>query len=640
VKALAHSIGLLIVVLACPAMAQSTQWPYPEDIPQIDPVTIGLAGETPADIVRYLMAAGVLEAKISPDGQVVAYTSRVTGEPQLWIVSARGGASTQLTFGSGITTFYWAPDSANLVVARDADGNERNGYYLLSVDGTRERVLLPQSEAFRQFGMFSDDGERFLFSSTERNGRDFDIYMANLQGGQPRVLYEGEFGFFPASWQPSGNIVLVSEVRGEDANDVHVLDVSTGRLTPLFQPEDASSYSDFAWLPDGSGFYMATNQDHEFTGLAFYSLQDKSLSFIYTSNADVDNVAMSSDGRYLVWTTNEEGYSKLHGRDLESGQELMTPELPLGVYSTAFAKSAPVLVLRISGPAIPGDVWTWSPGSQQASHAIRSTLAGLDSDSFVAPEPLQYRAQDGVTLHGLLYRPSADYCSEAPPVVVNVHGGPTSQSRPDFNPSAQYFANVCVAVFDVNVRGSTGYGKTYARLDNQEKRLDSVRDLVDTAGFLAGDVRLDAGRIAVMGGSYGGYMVNAVLGAYPEVFDAGISMVGVSDWVRALEEASPFLKASDRIEYGDIREERWQEFYRHNSPINTADQIKAPMLIEHGANDPRDPATESDRVVETIRGGGGTVRYMRFPDEGHSLRKQENRVAFYRAVADFLEEHL
>jgi len=264
----------------------------------------------------------------------------------------------------------------------------------------------------------------------------------------------------------------------------------------------------------------------------------------------------------------------------------------------------------------------------------------LDSDTFVVPEPLQYTAQDGVMLHGLLYRPSADYCSELPPVVVNVHGGPTSQSRPDFNPSAQYFANVCVAVFDVNVRGSTGYGKTYARLDNQEKRLDSVRDLVDTAEFLAEDVRLDADRIAVMGGSYGGYMVNAVLGAYPDVFDAGISMVGVSDWVRALEEASPFLKASDRIEYGDIREERWQEFYRYNSPINTADRIKAPMLIEHGANDPRDPATESDRVVQTIRDGGGTVRYMRFPDEGHSLRKQENRVAFYRAVADFLEEHL
>jgi dipeptidyl aminopeptidase/acylaminoacyl peptidase len=637
---LACSIGFLHVILACSAMADPPEWPYPEDIPKVEPVTVGLAGEAPADIVRYIMAAGVIEAKISPDGERVAYTSRVTGQPQLWVVDASGGASTQLTFGSGVSTFYWAPDGANLVIARDADGNERNGYYLLGVDGTKERVLLPQSQAYRQFGMFSNDGDRFLYSSTERNGRDFDIYVANLDGGEPRRLYQGEFGFFPVSWQPGGEWVLVSEARGEDANDVHVLDVSTGELVPLFQPDVAASYAGFAWLPDGSGFYMATNQDHEFAGLAFYSLKDETLSFMSTPDADVDNVTMSSDGRYLVWTTNEEGYSKLHGLDLEKGEALATPALPSGVYSVAFAESAPVLAVTISGPAIPGDVWTWSPVSQEPSHTIRSTLAGLRPETFVIPEPLRYEARDGVTLHGLLYRPIADYCEASPPVVVNVHGGPTSQSRPSFKASTQYLVNVCVAVFDVNVRGSTGFGKTYARLDNQEKRLDSVRDLVDTAEFLALDERLDADRIAVLGGSYGGYMVNAVLGEYPNVFDAGISMVGVSDWVRALQEASPFLKATDRIEYGDIREERWQEFYRQNSPINTAHRIKAPMLIQHGANDPRDPVTESDRIVRTIRNGEGTVRYMRFPDEGHSLRKQENRVAFYRAVADFLEDNL
>ena len=639
-KVISPLAGIFFFASAIPATADSTDWPYPEDVPKIDAVTVGLAGEAPADIVRYLMAAGVLEAKISPDGKSVAYSSRVTGEPQLWIVGAGGGASTQLTFGSGISTFYWAPDSRNIVVARDADGNERNGYYLLSIDGTQERVLLPQSEAFRQFGMFSNDGNHFLYSSTERNGRDFDIYMADLEGGQPRLIYEGAFGFFPVSWQPGGDIVLVNEIRGEDANDVHVLDVSSGELMPLFQPEVAASHADYAWLPDGSGFYMATNQDHEYSGLAFYSLEEGTLSFRFTPDADVSDVTLSADGKYLVWTTNEDGYSKLHGTILEGGEELAAPDLPAGVYTVAFAKSAPVLIVGVSGPTIPGDVWTWSPGSQKASHAIKSTLAGLDPASFVIPEPLSYRAQDGVTLHGLLYRPTADYCKESPPVVVSVHGGPTAQSRPSFKATTQYFANVCVAVFDVNVRGSTGYGKTYARLDNQEKRLDSVRDLVDTAEFLARDERLDTDRMAVMGGSYGGYMVNAVLGAYPDVFDAGISMVGVSDWVRALEEASPFLKASDRVEYGDIREEKWQEFYKKNSPINTAHRIKVPLLIQHGANDPRDPVTESDRIVRTIRDNEGTVRYMRFPDEGHSLRKQENRVAFFRAVAGFLEENM
>ena len=618
----------------------SSEWGYPEDTPKVEPVTVGLAGEKPADIVRYLMAAGVLQAKISPNGERVAYTSRVTGEPQLWVVDSRGGASQQITFGSGISEFYWAPDSQNLIVARDLEGNERLGFYFLSSDGIRESELLAQSDAYGQFGMFSDDGEQFLFSSTERNGRDFDIYVADISGGKPTMVYAGEFGFFPTAWQPGGNLILVNEVRGEDANDVHILDLASGDMVALFQPDVAASYASFDWRPDGRGFYLATNQGREFSALAYYSLIDDELTFIATPEADVEYVSLSPDGQYLLWTTNQGGYSWLHGRDLVNDTDLSLPDLPAGFYAISFAESAPVVLLGVSGPAIPGDTWVWDVATGELIHTTESTLAGLDPATFVTPVSLRYPAQDGVELQGLLYVPSADYCPEKSPVIVNVHGGPASQARPWFSASTQYLVNVCIGVFDVNVRGSTGFGKTYARLDNQEKRLDSVRDLVDTAEFLRDQNRLDGERMAVMGGSYGGYMVNAVLGAYPDVFDAGISMVGVSDWVRALEEASPFLKASDRIEYGDISEERWQEFYRINSPINTAHQIRVPLMVEHGVNDPRDPVTESDRIVETIRENGGEVTYMRFPDEGHSLRKQANRVAFYREMAKFIDDQL
>ena len=634
---------ICVVVCGCNSADSGTvssEWRYPEDTPKVESVTVGLAGEKPADIVRYLMAAGVLQARISPSGEIVAYTSRVTGEPQLWVVDSRGGASRQLTFGSGISDFYWAPDGQNLIVARDSEGNERLGFYLLSSDGNFETELLAQSDAYRQFGMFSDDGERFLFSSTQRNGTDFDIYVANISGGDPAMVYAGEFGFFPEAWQPGGEQVLVSEIRGEDANDVHILDLASGEMTPLFEPDVAASHVSFDWRPDGKGFYLATNQGREFSALAYYSLSDDELTFIATPEADIEDVALSPDGQYLLWTSNQDGYSWLHGRDLINDTDLSLPDLPAGVYSISFAASAPIVLLEVSGPAIPGDTWVWNVATGELLHTTGSTLAGLDPATFVTPVSVRYPAQDGVELQGLLYMPSADYCPEKSPIMVDVHGGPTAQARPSFNAPTQYLVNVCIAVFDVNVRGSTGFGKTYARLDNQEMRRDSVRDLVDTAGFLREHGGVDGTRLAVMGGSYGGYMVNAVLGAYPDVFDAGISMVGVSDWVRALEEASPFLKASDRIEYGDIREERWQEFYTVNSPINTAHQIRVPMMIEHGVNDPRDPVTESDRIVETIRENGGEVTYMRFPDEGHSLRKQANRVAFYREMAKFMDEHL
>jgi len=617
-----------------------TDWDYPEDIPLIEPVTVGLAGKKPADIVRYLMVRGAMQTGISPDGSQVAFSYRVTGEPQLWIVNSAGGWPTQLTFGKGITFFRWAPDGEHLVIGRDADGNEREGYYLLSADGTNERQLLPLSDAFRAFGMFSKDGSQFLFSSTERNGRDFDVYLTDVDSGDTRIVYEGNFGFFPASWQPGGDLVLVNETRGEDGNDVHVLNMKDGELSPLFKPDVSSAYRSYSWLPDGSGFYLSTNQDREFAALAFYSLDDRKLGFVDTPDADIGNVTLSGNGKYLGWTTNEDGYSILHMMNRDSGKRIDAPDLPPGVYGLEFANDTSVLRIRVTGPAIPGDVFVWNVETGSMSHSVMSTLAGLDQDTFVTPESLRYAARDGLELQGLLYLPDDAQFDFKPPVVVKVHGGPTAQSRPTFQAQVQYLVNNGIAVFDVNVRGSTGFGKTYTRLDNQEKRLDSVRDLVDTVAFLSQDERLNTNRIAVMGGSYGGYMVNAVLGSYPGVFDAGASMVGVSDWVRALQEASPALKASDRIEYGDIREERWQEFYKVNSPINNAHKINVPLLVQHGVNDPRDPVTESDRIVSTIRKNGGTVRYMRFPDEGHGLSKQANRVAFYRELVAFLEEQL
>ena len=634
-------IAAFALLATVPLLSLSAaEWDNPNDIPQTQPVTVGLAGSHPADIVRYLMADGASSARLSPDGQTVAFRWAVSGEPQLWTVDRNGGFPRQLTFGGGITFYEWAPNGEELIVGRDAEGNEREGYYLLSKDGTTERLVLPLSDAFRSFGMFSSDGRQIIYSSTERNGRDFDIYVAEVASGDSRRVFESNFGFFPSAWQPGGNIVIVSETRGEDANDVHLLDVASGELTALFAPAVAANYDNFAWLPDGSGFYVATNVDREFDGLAFYSMEQQSLTFVETPQHDVGNVHLGGDGRYLVWTTNEDGYSVLHGLDRNSGERLDTPSLAAGVYALDVPDGAASAAVRVSGPATPGTVYVWDFANASVSQPVRASLGGLNPDGFITPESLRFMARDGVELQGLLYRPDRDTYPDEPPVVVQVHGGPTGQSRPAFRAVEQYLANNGIAVFAVNVRGSTGFGKTYARLDNQEKRLDSVRDLVDTVAFLSQDSRLNTSRIAVMGGSYGGYMVNAVLGSYPGVFDAGVSIVGVSDWVRALQEASPGLKASDRIEYGDIREQRWQDFYANNSPINNADKINVPLLVSHGANDPRDPVTESDRIVSAVRAGGNEVTYMRFPDEGHSIRKRSNRVAFYRTLSAFLEQQL
>ncbi len=634
----------ILVLVAVSVFAYSSaafsDWDNPDDIPVTGPVTVGLAGEQPADIVRFLMANGAEEAWLSPDGSQLAYEWSITGKPQLWIVDIDEGLPRQITFGREITFFRWAPNGRNLIVGRDADGNGRDGYFLISSDGTKETQLLPLSEAFREFGTFSSDGKVILYSSTERNGLDFDIYSLDLDSNETRLIVKGDFGFFPRAWQPDGDIVIVSETRGEIANDVHFLDMANGELTSKFHPEDASLYEHFAWLPDGSGFFMATNEGREFSGLAVYSLEDEELEYLSTPDFDISNVVLSSDGRYLTWTTNEDGYSKLHAIDRVTDQDLTVPDLPPGTFELGYSRNAPVLSILISGPRTPGDVWVWDLKSGVNSNPVASSLGGLKSDDFIMPISLRFTARDGVAMQGLLYLPNESIYDFKPPLVLDVHGGPSEQGRPDFQPATQYLVNRGIAVFDVNFRGSTGFGKTFTRLDNREKRLDSVRDLVDTMAFLSQDGRIDTSRTAVMGRSYGGYMVNAVLGQYPGIFDAGVSQVGVSDWVRALQDASPTLKASDRVEYGDIREKRWQRFYEKISPINDAAKISVPLLVQHGVNDPQDPVAESDRLVRAIREAGGTVEYLRMPDEGHNLKKQKNRVAYYRRLAEFLDRQL
>lgn len=632
--------AVALVFFPFSVLAQTPEWGHPEDIPRAEPVTVGLAGEQPADIVRYLMAEGALSAKVSPRGDQVAFIRRITGEPQLWVTDLKNRWPQQLTFGSGISFFEWQPNGEALLIGRDADGNEREGYYLLSADGTEETQLLAASDAYRVFGMFSRDGAHIFYASTERNGRDFDIYRHSIASSKTTRLFEGHFGYYPTSLNPEGTALLISEARGEDANDLHWLDVNNGKLRPLFQPQVAARYSDFTWLPDGSGFFLSTNEGREYQSLAFYSLEQKKLEFLSTPDSDIHNVSLSASGRYLSWTTNDGGYSSLHVLDRNRNRELTAPEIARGVYRSHFSPDGETLMVWVTGPRTPGDVYTWDLEEGEFHHAVKASLAGLQAKNFVIPESVFFEARDGVRLHGLLYLPEQPRHILNPPVVVNVHGGPTGQARPRFQPSFQYLVNKGIAVFDVNVRGSTGFGKNFTRMDNREKRLDSVRDLVDTAAFLSTDDRVNGERIAVMGGSYGGYMVNAVLGTYPGIYDAGVSVVGVSNWVRALEEASPALKASDRVEYGDIREEKWQEFYREISPINNADKITVPMLFAHGANDPRDPVTESDDIVRTIRKAGHPVKYLRFPDEGHGFKKQKNRVTYHREVAQFLENIL
>jgi dipeptidyl aminopeptidase/acylaminoacyl peptidase len=635
--------SLLIPGLLVPwsAVAQKTPpTPGEMDTPRPVPGAVSLAGAERPDIERFLNVRSAGAPSLSPRGEEVAFQTSVTGTPQLWVVHAQGGWPRQLTFGEPITFHQWSPTGEWILYGTDRGGNEREGFYLINPSGTRERELLAPSEAFRSFGGFSRDGRRIAYATTERNGVDFDIHLLELQTGKDRKVFVGRMGLYPAAWRPDAGAVLLTEARGEDANDVYLLDVGTGRLDTIFQPADRASYRGFAWTPDGRGFYLSTNEGREFAGLAFYDVAARKLRWIHTPEQDVEDVALSSDGRYLAWTTNQGGYSGLRVRDLSAGRDLAPPKLPRGVYGVEWAPEAPVAAITVAGPNLPGDIWSWNAQTGALHRATRSDAAGLELAEMVVPEPKSFPARDGVTLRGLLYMPPNLKPGEKPPVLVSVHGGPTSQARPRFNPAHQYLLRRGIAVFDLDFRGSTGHGKSFARLNDRRLREGEIYDLEDAVRWLGKQGWVDAERAAVMGGSYGGYLTMAALTRLPEVFDAGVAFVGVSNWITALEGASPQLKASDRIEYGDIDDPEEREFFRRISPIAHVQNVRAPVMVLHGANDPRDPVEESDQFVRAIRERGGEVEYLRFPDEGHGIRKLSNRIIAYRRIADFLERHL
>jgi dipeptidyl aminopeptidase/acylaminoacyl peptidase len=609
--------------------------------------TLGRAGEYPADIARYLLASGPGSANLSPDGKTIAFSWDVTGQPELWVMPASGGVPKQITYQTGVRAPIWTPDSKGLFYSADRDGNEQPGYFMLSPDGMTETEILPaQRGDFRIFGDFARDGS-FIYASTARGAGVFDIYRGTLDG-KSEMIVESELGLAARSISPDGRYAIVTETVGEDGDNLYLLDLITREMKEISKPpvEDRASHTlgGFEWMVDSSAFGFSTNVGREFGALSLYDVLTGSIDTVAATEADIENLETCGEGQseVVIYTENRDGFDTLRIRNARDGSDRIVPELPEGNYSLdCEGSSEPKLLVRVNGWQTPGELWMVDPIEGTGEKIFEANLAGLDPNRLIRPQVVRYTARDGVELQGLLYLPEgAEKGENAPPVVFSVHGGPSAQSQATFDAVAQYHAGRGVAVFESNVRGSTGLGRTYSTLDDREKRLDSVRDLVDLKQALATDGLIDGERAAVMGGSYGGYMVNAVLAEYPGEFVAGVSLFGVADWITALEIASPALKASDRIEYGDITEERWRDFYQVNSPIRKADQITVPVLYSHGVQDPRIDIYETEVMVKTLRANGVEAPFVRIPDEGHGWRKLSNQLFYFRKQAEFLEDQL
>ena len=609
---------------------------------------------------RYQNTRGAGFAGWTDDGCILVST-RFAETSQAHRVCAPMGMREQLTFYpepvAGIDAAPAAADQDGFVFGKDVGGNEFWQLHWFDLD-TREVRLLTDGTSRNQGALFSRDGERFAYSSTARNGTDTDVWVMDFPAGDARPLVTEGGTWSARDFAPDGTRMLVSRYVSASESHPGEVDLATGALD-LFPVEGGkAAFGDFRYAPDGRSVYYVSDEPvdgrpGEFMTLRHHDPDTGALTVLSGDIPwDVEGFEISDDGRHLAFVTNEDGIARLQVRRLPGHEPVALPELPVGVMGgLGFSPDGRRLALTLNTATSPSDVYVIDLASRGLERWTRSEVGGLDPASFVAPTLVRYPTFDEVdggtpgksrrTSPAFYYRPADVPAGTKLPVVINIHGGPEAQALPTFNPTAQFLANeLGVAMLVPNVRGSAGYGKTYLSLDNAEKREDSVRDIGALLDWIATQPELDADRVGVYGGSYGGYMVLASMATYPERIRAGVDIVGISHFGTFLQNTEDYRRDLRRAEYGDERTPEIAQLFERISPLNNADRITAPLFVAQGKNDPRVPYTEAEQIVAATRSNGQPVWYLLFNDEGHGFRKKSNSDHFTAATMLFWQAHL
>lgn len=582
-------------------------------------------------------------------GTGIFISTRFGETSQIHYVERPGGTRKQITFFSEpVRGASVCPDPARsgFLFAKDVGGGEFYQIFYFDID-TGSYTMLTDGESRNGGTTWSNNGDRFVFYSTKRNGRDWDLYVSGIEkpGDAAPMVTEGGF-WFPGDWSPDDTRLLV--VRYVSANESYgyVLDLETRELTQLSPSEEKVSYGGAVWTHDGSGIFFTSDRESEFKLLRYYDMrEDKEYILTEDIHWDIGDFEISDRGDRLAFTVNEDGIAKLYILDTGSYRFEEVRGIPIGqIYSLHFNPDGVRLAFVTNTPQTPGDVYVLNTDNGDLARWTYSEVGGLDTDSFVVPELIHYKTFDTVNgkprmIPAFYYRP---YGGKKPyPVLIDIHGGPEGQERPYFSASMQYTLNeLGIAVIAPNVRGSSGYGKSYIKLDNGYRREDSVRDIGKLLDWIETQPELDASRVAVIGGSYGGYMVLASMTKYNARLKAGVDIVGISNFVTFLENTKEYRRDLRRVEYGDERDPEMRAFLNKISPLTNASKITKPMFIVQGLNDPRVPVGESEQIVDAVRGSGSDVWYLLAKDEGHGFRKKKNRDYYTYATVLFLETYL
>ena len=581
-----------------------------------------------------------------PSRREMIIGTRFADTAQAHLVKFPGGARTQLTFFPDTVggASYHKRAGDYFVFSKAVGGNEFFQLYRYDFSNG-EVALLTDGKSRNTGGAWSNSGDLIAYGSTRRTGKDVDIYIMNPSDPKTdrRLLTLEGGGWGALDWSPDDKRLIVGEYVSANESYFWIVDAATGEKT-LFTPKGSEkiAYGGAQWSRDGKGIYVTTDLDSEFQRLAYVDSATKKYSYLTDDiKWDVDSFELSPDGKNLAFVTNEDGNSRLYLLDTKTNRRRDVPNLPAGsIGGIEWHGNSRDLGFNLSSARSTSDVYSINAETGTIDRWTQSETGGLNTANFSEPELVRWTSFDNRSISGYLYRPAARFTGKRP-VIINIHGGPEGQARPGFLGRNNFLLNeMGVAIIYPNIRGSSGYGKTFLKLDNGFQREDSYKDIGALLDWIRTRPDLDADRIMVTGGSYGGHMTLAVATRYSDRIRCAVDIVGISNLRTFLENTEGYRRDLRRVEYGDERDPKMRAFMERIAPLNNAAQIKKPLFVVQGRNDPRVPYTEAEQIVRTVRAQRTPVWYLMAKDEGHGFAKKKNADFQFYSTVLFIEQYL
>lgn len=584
----------------------------------------------------------------APDGATVAFISDAPGLPQPYAVApAREPAPESAwrrlgTFDERIQFVALSPDGRWLFLGKDHGGDENTQLLRATPTGGDLAALTSAPRVRHLWGAFSDDGARFAYAANDRDPAAFDVYVRPTAAGDARRVMETRGHHEAQDFSPDGAKLVVLEEHWSFNQDLHLVDVASGARTHLTPHQGDVRFMAPRFTRDGRALFVLTDGGREFMNLAVLDPATRAIEYALTEEHDVDGLAVSPAGNAIALAVNVDGWSEVRlydPRDPRHPTALARVQLERVVVGEMdFSRDGRYLVLGAGRSSMPDEVFRVEVASGRVERLTQSDHAGIDERALADPTVERVRSFDGEEVPVMLYRPRDLRPGERAPAVVYVHGGPESQFVPYFSPVIQFLVGHGYIVAAPNVRGSTGYGKRYTHLDDVERREDSIRDLAEVNRWLRARPDVAPSRIAVMGGSYGGYATLAAITLYPDLWAAACDIVGIANFRTFLERTAAYRRALREAEYGSLANHG--PLLDRISPLRRVGEIRTPLMVIHGANDPRVPVHEAEQIVEALRGRGQRVEYVRFENEGHGIARRENKIRAYGELVRFFDSVL